>query len=163
MHHYTRLIAEAFAHLSHLTYPEIILAILASGHPLPVPEGVIFFALGILARHGIHMLAGVIAVAALSCFIYDMALYSLAYAGSKLVDALSKRAMSWHHWYTGKRDHEVFFLTFVSHFVPGWRMANPVIAAGLGVPPKRFLLYTLVPALVYPAIYVLAGYFLARF
>lgn len=163
MHQYGHLITESLVKLSHLSYPEILLAILASGHPLPVPEGVIFFVLGIIASHGIRTLLGVMLISSFACYVYDMILYSLAYAGSKLVASLSEHVKdSWRDRYTGKKGIEMFFLTFVSHFVPGWRMANPIIAAGLHVPPKKFALYSILPALIYPPTYILAGYFLLR-
>jgi membrane protein DedA with SNARE-associated domain len=163
MHRYDLLVIKALAHLSHLSYPEILIAILASGHPLPLPEGVIFFALGLLASRGVHTLIGIFLISALACFVYDVVLYTLAYGGSKLVTKLSKEAQkAWVDRYSGKGDGQMLFLTFVSHFVPGWRMANPVIMAGLHVPPKKFVLYSILPALVYPPIYILAGFFLAR-
>jgi len=164
MHHYAPLLAQALLKLSHLSYPEMFLAILASGHPLPLPEGVVFFALGVLAHRGVHPIFAVYLVCALACFVYDILLYSLIYFGTAVAASLSKHVDSkgWLNKYVDVSEKQMFFLTFVSHFVPGWRMANPVIAAGLKVKPQRFALYSILPALVYPATYLLAGYFVAR-
>jgi len=142
----------------------MLLAILASGHPLPLPEGVIFFALGVLAHQGSRNLLAVYLLCAFACFVYDTALYSLVYFGTSMARSLSKHAdnKGWLNKYINVSEGQMFFLTFVSHFVPGWRMANPIIAAGLKVRPHKFALYSILPALIYPACYLLAGYFVAR-
>lgn len=156
-------LAKALAHLSHLSYPEIYLTIIASGHPLPVPEGVIFVALGVIAGTHLGNLFGFILVAALAAFTYDLVLYGLAFAGTEIAATLSKKVKkSWTDRYSSDKSSHMMLLTLTSHFVPGWRMLNPVIAAGLKIRPKNFVLYTLVSAIVYPSIYILIGFFLTR-
>ena len=99
----------------------------------------------------------------LAMVIYDVVLFSFAYFGSKLVTKISTTAKStWIDRYSGAGDSKMLFLTTVSHFVPGWRMVNPVIAAGIKIPPKKFVMYTLISAILYPPVYILIGFFLFK-
>jgi membrane protein DedA with SNARE-associated domain len=158
MHHFASL-TRTFEHLSQLSYAGIFLLILSSGHPLPVPEGVIFVGLGVLAAHTGHLL-NYMAVASLAMIFYDSVLYSLAYGGSSLAAHFSKNIkQSWIERYDDANNKKMLFLVFVSHFVPVWRMVNPVIVGGMKMPWKKFLLYTCISALVYPTFYILVGFF----
>jgi undecaprenyl-diphosphatase len=157
MHHFLS-IERTLEHLSHLSYPGIFLLILSSGHPLPVPEGVIFIGLGILAGHSGHLL-GYMLTASLAMFVYDMTLFCLSYAGSSLVGHYSKKIKSiWIDHYNEASGRKMLFLVFVSHFVPVWRMVNPIIAGGIKMPPRSFALYTLISAVIYPTFYILVGF-----
>ncbi len=157
MHHFVSL-TRTFEHLSQLSYPGIFLLILSSGHPLPVPEGVIFIGLGILAAHGGKLLSYML-VASLAMVFYDMVLYTLAFGGSTLVAKFYKKIKTvWIDHYKDATDGKIFFLVFVSHFVPVWRMVNPVIAGGMKLPWKKFLIYTLISACIYPTFYILVGF-----
>ncbi|MES2213803.1 MAG: VTT domain-containing protein [Patescibacteria group bacterium] len=161
MHHfYLKSIPATLAHLAHLNYPEIFLIILASGHPLPLPEGIIFIGLGILASHGGSFL-GYWVTAVLAVFCYDVILFGLGYTGSALAEKTSKKIRAeWIEKYTGASGRRAFFLVFVSHFVPGWRMVNPLICGALRLRPRDFFFYTICVALVYPALYLSIGYLL---
>ncbi|MDB5266900.1 MAG: yohD [Parcubacteria group bacterium] len=161
MHHfYLKSIPAALAHISRLNYPEIFLIIIASGHPLPVPEGIIFIGLGVLAAHGGSFL-GYWVTAVLAVFCYDVVLFGLAYAGSRLAEKMSRKIKAdWIEKYTGASGGRALFLVFVSHFVPGWRMVNPLICGALRLKPRDFFFYTICSALVYPALYLAIGFFL---
>jgi membrane protein DedA with SNARE-associated domain len=162
VHHFTS-VAKSLGYLSHLSYPQILLIILSSGHPLPLPEGVIFLALGILAAHGSGSLFGYVLISMLAMIVYDTTLFALAYFGSEIAAHMStKIKSSWTDRYSGAGDKKVLFLTAVSHFVPGWRMLNPVLSAGIKIHPKKFFLYTLVSAVIYPPVYILIGFFLFK-
>jgi undecaprenyl-diphosphatase len=157
MHHFLS-IERTLEHLSNLSYPGIFLLILSSGHPLPIPEAVIFIGLGILAGHSGH-LAEYMLTASVAMIFYDIMLFSLAYAGSTLVERFHKRIKTkWVEHYIEANNGKMLFLVFVSHFVPVWRMVNPVIAGGIKLPPKKFFLYTLVSACIYPTLYILVGF-----
>ncbi len=161
MHNYS--IAKALFHLSNFSNLEIYFAILASGHPLPIPEAVIFLALGFLAGEFPGHLINYLLVSTVAVITYDLVLYTLAYTGSKIASHFSNQIKnSWSEKYSSASKKKMLFLVFVSHFVPGWRMVNPVIAAGLKLPPKMFFPFTVISALIYPTIYIFIGFFLSR-
>jgi membrane protein DedA with SNARE-associated domain len=154
-------LTKVFALLSHLTYPEIFVTILASGHPLPVPEAIIFLGLGVIASGSAGHLLGFLLTGFAAIVTYDLVLYSFGYLGVRAATSVSKSAKSaWKERYSGASDAHIVMLIILSHFIPGWRMANPVIAAGLKIPFRKFLLGTVISALLYPAVYILMGFFL---
>jgi membrane protein DedA with SNARE-associated domain len=154
-------LTKAFALLSHLSYPEIFVTILASGHPLPVPEAIIFLGLGVVAAGGTGHIIGYLLTGFAAIIAYDVALYCFGYLGVKVAASVSKSAKSaWKDRYSGAGDMHITMLIVLSHFIPGWRMANPVIAAGLKIPFRKFIIGTVISAALYPAVYILMGFFL---
>ena len=154
-------LTKIFALLSHLSYPEIFVTILASGHPLPVPEAIIFLGLGVVASSSAGHLIGFLLTAFLAIVTYDLLLYGFGYLGVKAAATVSKSAKSaWKDRYSGAGDMHIISLIIFSHFIPGWRMANPVIAAGLKIPFRKFIIGTLISAAIYPAVYIFMGFFL---
>lgn len=154
-------LTKVFALLSHLSYPEIFVTILASGHPLPVPEGIIFLGLGVVAHGTTGHLLGYLLTAFAAIVTYDLVLYGFSYLGVKAATTVSKSTKSaWKDRYSGAGNLHIISLIVLSHFIPGWRMANPVIAAGLKIPFRKFIIGTVIAATIYPAVYILMGFFL---
>ncbi|MDB5194429.1 MAG: rane-associated protein SNARE-like [Parcubacteria group bacterium] len=157
MHH--NFILTNLAHLSHLSYPGIFLAILASGHVVPIPEGVTILLLGYLAGIGKGSIVGFAIVSILATTFFDLALYSLTLGGARVAATLSKKVEGkMTEKYIDASEPKIFGLVFASHFVPGWRLLNPVVAAVIRIPWHKFLLYSVISCAVYAPLYLLVGY-----
>ena len=146
--------------LSHLSYTGIFIAILLSGHVIPLPESIELILLGYLSAAGDFVLWKICIVAMLSTATYDIAVYLIARGGSELAERMSKKVKpALLERYRNAEERHLLALTFVSHFVPGWRFANPIILGITQVSLTRFLLYTLIAVALYAPILVLIGYF----
>ena len=162
MHHFPHIkgIVGFIALFAHFSYPQIFLALLASGHLIPVPEGVTLILLGYIASMGLKTLYGVVSVGIFSVLFFDMLMYSISRSGSGLANWLSKKAnVHLLERYKDVGDREIFFLVIVSHVVPGWRFANPIIAGMAEISWKKFLIYSFVAACLYAPLYILVGFY----
>jgi membrane protein DedA with SNARE-associated domain len=138
----------------------MFLAIVASGHVVPLPELLTLILLGYVAAIGnVHMI-GLMVVAVFAILVVDMVIYLISLSGSKLAIRLEKSVkIDWIERYRTAEERKLFLLVFVSHFVPGWRMANPIIAGVTNMPWRKFTLYTFISAVVYAPLAILAGFF----
>ncbi len=153
-------IAAVLAYIGSLSYGGIFLLIIASGHLIPVPESVTLILLGYLSALGERSIWGVAAVAILATLAIDVVVYGICLGGSELAMHLTKRVRgSLLERYKGAEERHLFGLVFASHFVPGWRFANPVIAGMTQMPWKKFGLYSIIASCVYAPIYVFTGFF----
>lgn len=153
-------IAGFIALFAHFSYPQIFLALLASGHVIPIPEGVTLILLGYIASMGLKPLYGVLAIGIFSVLFFDMLLYSISRSGSGLANWLSKKAnIHLLERYKDVGDKDIFFLVIVSHVVPGWRFANPIIAGMAEIEWKKFFIFSLVAACLYAPLYIWIGFF----
>lgn len=153
-------IAEFITLFANFSYPKIFLALLASGHVIPIPEGVTLILLGYVANIGSKTLFGVMGIGIFSVLFFDMLLYSISRSGSGLALWLSKKAkVHLLERYKNIRDRETLFLVVVSHVVPGWRFANPIIAGMAEVGWKKFFVFSLVAASIYAPLYILIGFY----
>ncbi|MDE2026645.1 MAG: hypothetical protein KGJ07_09235, partial [Patescibacteria group bacterium] len=64
----------------------------------------------------------------------------------------------WIEKYRNAEERRLFFLVLFSHFVPGWRFANPIIAGITDMPWKKFGLYTIISAIIYAPLFIFAGF-----
>lgn len=152
-------IAVYISHLSNLSYPDVFLAILASGHILPLPEIATLILLGYIAAVGKGQIIGIIIVAIIAIIFVDMVIYSISLSGNKLALRLEKKVnIDWIERYRNAEERQLFFLVFASHFVPGWRLANPIIAGVTSMPWKKFTLYTIISSVVYAPLFIFAGF-----
>ena len=152
-------LAPYIEHLSHLSAWGIAFAIVASGHLVPVPESAVIILLGYVAAIGNASLLEVIVVAALSAFVLDSIIFYLSREGSQLAHYLSKKIdTSLVDRYQNAKDLDIFSFILVSHFIPGLRFANPIVMGLTGMPPKKFLPFTLLACFIYVPIYAALGY-----
>jgi membrane protein DedA with SNARE-associated domain len=143
-----------------LTYRGIFLAIIASGHIIPVPESVMLILLGYLAALGKLSIWKIITAAIFTTTIVDIVIYFLMLGGSELVIKFSKKLnTSLVERYRNAEERHLFGLVFASHFVPGWRFANPFIAGMTQMPWKKFTLYTIVSSIIYAPLFISIGFF----
>ena len=147
-------------YLKNLSYPGLFFVIIASGHIIPIPEPATLIILGYLSGLGRHNIFGLIAVSMLAIMFFDFVLYFLSLEGSRLAEYLTKKVkIHILDKYTNASDGDLLSLMVVSHFVPGWRMANPIIAGITDIPFKKFALFTFISALIYAPVYIGIGYF----
>ena len=161
MHHlpYIHGFAGYTDYLSHLSYIKIFLAIILSGHPIPVPESVTLMVLGYLLAFGKGSVVGFVLTGISAVLFFDMMLYVLSLEGSRLAASLSKRVKAEHlERYSNASNTKLFSLILVSHFIPGLRFANPILAGVTKVPWQKFLLACIISAMVYAPFYILVGY-----
>jgi len=161
MHHFPHIFGAMgyVTYLSHISYLGIFLAILSSGHLIPIPEGVTLIVLGYLSKTGARDIYGVLSVAVFSVMFFDMFLYVVSLGGSRLAKQLEKKVkVHILERYADATDNKLLFLILTSHFVPGWRFANPIIAGVAKIPWRKFLLFTFLSSLVYAPVYVGIGY-----
>jgi len=87
-------------------------------------------------------------------------MYAISLSGSKLALYFEKKInIDWIEKYRTKEEKRLFFLVLASHFVPGWRFANPIIAGVTRMPWRKFILYTFVSSLIYAPFFILSGFF----
>lgn len=148
-------------YLKNLSYPEIYLIIISSGHLIPVPEPVTLLILGYLAGVGRSSLIGLLIVTFLAVITFDLIIYFIGKSGSRLADKLTKKIHT--HIldrYKDASNLELSSLFILSHFIPGWRIANPIIAGITDIDLKKFFTFTLISSFFYTPVYLLLGYFL---
>ena len=68
-------------YLKNLSYPELFLAIIASGHLIPIPEQVTLIILGYLSGVGRHPFLGLIIVSVLAVMFFDLVIYFISKIG----------------------------------------------------------------------------------
>jgi len=143
-----------------LSYKGIALAILASGHVIPVPESVMLILLGYIAALGKISIWKIIVDAIFTTILVDLVIYFLMLGGSELIVKISKNLnTSLVEKYRNAEEKHLFGLVFASHFVPGWRFANPFIAGMTQMPWKKFTLYTIVSSIIYAPLFISIGFF----
>jgi membrane protein DedA with SNARE-associated domain len=147
-------------YVADLSYPNIFLALLASGHVIPIPEGITLILLGYGAALGKGDVFGFIVVGIIAVAFFDILLFSISLGGSHLARRLIKKVdVHLLERYRGASGRRVCTMVILSHFVPGWRFANPIIAGIAKIEWKRFTLYTLVSACLYAPLYIGFGFF----
>lgn len=160
MHYFAqwKSLAGIISYISHLSYAELWLLVVASGHIVPIPEGVTFLVLGFLASAGKGSLIGFLLIAILGALSFDLILYTLARLGARMVSKLSHQAEAkYFEKYKEASRVRLFSMVVASHFVPGWRSLNPVICALVEMPVREFVLFSLTGCVFYASAYVLSG------
>lgn len=143
-----------------LSYKGIFLAIVASGHVIPIPESVMLILLGYVAAMGKMGIWKIFAAAIFTTAIVDLIIYTLMLGGSELITHISKRLnTSLIDRYRTTEEKHLFGLVFASHFIPGWRFANPFIAGITQMPWKKFTLYTIISSIIYAPLFIAIGFF----
>lgn len=147
-------------YLKNLSYPELYLIIISSGHFIPVPEPVTLIILGYLAGVGRSNIFGLFVVGVLAVMSFDLIVYIIGRSGSRLAHYLTKKVhTNILDKYTNASDFDLLILFTVSHFVPGGRIVNPIVAGITDIKFKKFLSLTLISAVLYTPVYLLVGYF----
>lgn len=146
--------------MKNLSYPELYLIIISSGHFIPIPEPVTLIILGYLAGVGRSSFFGLFIVGVLAVMTFDLIVYFIGLGGSRLAMYLESKVKS-HilERYRDASDFDLGLLFTISHFVPGWRMANPIIAGITDIKFKKFFILTLISSVLYTPVYLLVGYF----
>jgi membrane protein DedA with SNARE-associated domain len=146
-------------YLLSITYAKAFIVIVASGHVIPIPESVTLLLLGYATSASALKLSGVMGMAVLATLVIDLFIYAICLGGSEIATHLSKKIKAeLLNRYTNAEEKHLFGLVFASHFIPGWRFANPVIAGVTQMPWKKFTLYSAISSLIYAPLYVFIGF-----
>jgi membrane protein DedA with SNARE-associated domain len=147
-------------YLSTISYAKAFLVIIASGHVIPIPESVTLILLGYVAAQSTLNLGAIMGVSVLATIVIDLFVYIICLGGSELATYFSKKIKTeLLNRYTNAEEKHLFGLIFASHFVPGWRFANPVIAGVTQMPWKKFTLYSAISSLIYGPLYIFIGFY----
>lgn len=156
--------ADLFKHieyLGHLSYLGIFLAVMAAGHVVPLPESVTLILIGYVSVFSHLKLSIIIFFAFLGTIGIDIFMYSISLGGSKWALKIAKKIDQKHlDKYLNTQEKHLFWLVFFSHFIPGWRFANPVILGITKMPWKKFLTYSIISSAIHTPLYILLGFFL---
>lgn len=149
------------SYLENLSYLGIIFAVMAAGHLVPIPESVTLILLGYISVYAKWHLFLVIVFAYIGTILIDVLMYGISRGGSnfalKLAKKIDERLLN---RYLKAEEKHLFALVLGSHFIPGWRFANPIILGITKMPWKKFLSYSLISSLIHTPIYVLLGFYL---
>ncbi len=150
-------------YFSHLSYIGIFLAIMAAGHIVPLPESVTLILIGYVSVFTNLKLPIIIFFAFLGTMVIDILMYTISLGGSKWALKIAKKIDQKHlDKYLNTQEKHLFWLVFFSHFIPGWRFANPIILGITKMPWKRFLTYSIISSAIHTPFYILLGFFLHR-
>ena len=104
-------------------------------------------------------ITSIILIGSFSVAIFDVVLYFISMNGSKFAKSLEKKVKTTIlERYAGASDEKLLSLVVASHFVPGWRFVNPIVAGVARINQKKFLLFTILSSLVYAPFYIGVGY-----
>ncbi len=149
------------SYLEHLSYWGIFLAVMAAGHIVPVPESITLVLIGYVSVYTKLHLGLVIFSAFLGTIGIDILMYSISISGSKFALSLAKKVDErLLNRYLAAEEKHLFALVLGSHFIPGWRFANPIILGITKMPWKKFLGYSIVASIIHTPIYILLGFYL---
>src|SRR6266704_250271 len=102
-------IAGYISYLSNLSYPSIFLAIISSGHIIPIPESVTLLLLGYIAGIGKANILGLIITAFLATIAVDLIMYVISLGGSNLAKKIEKRInIDWIEQYRTVEEKRLF-------------------------------------------------------
>lgn len=146
----------------HISYVAVFLAIILSGHIVPIPEDAVIFLAGYLGalRHSPFSFTILLMICILGPFCADALLFLVAKKGGRytkwflphikvsVLDRISKEL------------HENTIRTvFFGRFIPGFRLASPLVSGTIGVKARSFLTASFFASLFYGPILFFLGYF----
>ena len=153
-------VADQIQYFESISYVGIFIAVVLSGHIIPVPEDITMLIIGYIAATEVVRLSLAIGVAIVAITFADFGLYFLSLHGSKLtVFFKNKIKANIITWYTDQMKGHTFRVMFVSRFIPGLRFVNPLIAGVIKIHPLKFLLYSFCSACIYVPLMILIGFF----
>lgn len=154
-------VAEQISYFENISYIGIFIAVAFSGHIVPVPEDVIFLLVGYIAAIRVVHLSYAIAVSIVAIVLADFLLYYLSYTGKKFAVSIEKRIkVNIFNKYVDLMNRRTFAVMFVSRFVPGLRVINPLVAGFVKINKTRFIVYSFISASLYVPLMILVGFFL---
>jgi Uncharacterized membrane-associated protein len=148
------------SYLQHLSYFGIFLVVMAAGHVLPIPESVTLILIGYISVYRNVHLGLILFFAFLGTMGIDIFMYSISRKGSAFATRIARKIDQKHFdKYLNAQEKHLFWLVFFSHFIPGWRFANPVILGITRMPWKKFLTYSIIASCVHVPFYIFLGFY----
>jgi len=156
-------IAQQIVHLGQLSYLGIFFAVMAAGHIVPIPESITLILIGYVSVSSSLKISLILVFAYLGTMGIDIFMYAISRGGSNFALRIAKKIDPKHlNLYLNTQEKHLFWLVFFSHFVPGWRFANPVILGITKMPWKKFLSYSAISSLIHTPFFIFLGFFLYR-
>jgi membrane protein DedA with SNARE-associated domain len=146
----------------HVSYVAIFLAIVLSGHIVPVPEDAVLFLAGYIAalHHSPFSFPILLFISMIGPFCADTLLFYVARTGGKHLKWFIPRIKSSVMERISRELHDNTVRTVViARFLPGVRLASPLVAGTIGVRQKSFLLGSIVGSILYGTLFFFLGYF----
>jgi len=144
-----------------LSYIGIFIALLLSGHIVPIPQDVSLVLLGYLVAHGYSTSFVMVVIGVLAAIVGDGTLYYLAKKGTsfgqKIESKISNRIFE---FVKDRMVRHTFLTIFCMRFFPGLRFTSAVVSGYVAIPWKKFLLYNGFSACIYVPFYFFLGYLL---
>jgi membrane protein DedA with SNARE-associated domain len=154
---------QQISYLENLSYFGIFLIVMAAGHVIPIPESITLILIGYVSVYRNVHLVLVLLFAYLGTMGIDIFMYSISLKGSAFATRMARKIDQKHFdKYVDAQEKHLFWLVFFSHFIPGWRFANPVILGITKMPWRKFLGYSAISSLVHTPFYIFLGFFLHK-
>ena len=151
------------SYLENLSYLGIFFVVMAAGHVIPIPESVTLILIGYVSVYRNVHLGLVLLFAFLGTIGIDVFMYTISRKGSAFATRLARKIDQKHFdKYVNAQEKHLFWLVFFSHFIPGWRFANPVILGITKMPWKKFLSYSVIASCIHTPFYIFLGFFLHK-
>ncbi len=144
-----------------LSYIGVLIALILSGHFVPIPQDVSLILLGYIVAHGYSNVGLMIFTGIIAAIIGDSILYTLAYTGSKFGQKIEAKIRNGIFDFVKRRmEAHTFWTMFIMRFIPGLRFASAVVAGYVKIPPKKFLSYNAFSSLFYVPFFFFIGFLL---
>jgi membrane protein DedA with SNARE-associated domain len=154
---------DQLAYLQQLSYFGIFLVVMAAGHVIPIPESITLILIGYVSVYKDVHLGLVLFFAFLGTMGIDIFMYAISRKGNVLASRIARKIDQKHFdKYLNAQEKHLFWLVFFSHFIPGWRFANPVILGITKMPWKKFLSYSVIASCIHTPFYIFLGFFLHK-
>lgn len=142
-----------------LSYLGTFIAMVLSGHLVPVPEEILLLLIGYASGIGFSNVYVAFAVASFGVIVGDSILFFLSLTGSKYIKRL-KNKISRHKLkrYEGLMKAHAGKTIFLSRFIVTVRFFSPILAGSLGVRWRTFALADFPAAIIYVGVFIFLGY-----
>ncbi len=154
---------QQIALLQQFSYLGVFIAVVLSGHFVPIPEDISLLMAGYIVAVGYAQPGPMVIIAIIAPFIADGILYFLARTGSKFVPPLERYAPGLKTDFIKKQlEEHTFRSIFWMRFVTGFRFMSPVMSGYLKVSPRKYFLANGFSAIFYGPFFLSLGYFFSK-
>jgi membrane protein DedA with SNARE-associated domain len=154
---------QQIALLQQFSYLGVFIAVVLSGHFVPIPEDISLLMAGYIVAMGYAHLWPMVIIAIIGPFIADGLLYYLARTGSRFVPSLEKYAPGLKIDFIRRQlEEHTFRSVFWMRFVTGFRFMSPVISGYMKIPPSTYLPANFASAFFYGPFFLFLGYFFSQ-
>lgn len=152
-------VASQIQYIEHFSYLGIFVGVLLAGHIVPIPEDVVLLLSGYLVAIGYAKIFPMVLISIVAPILADAIFYWLSWTGNKFALGIEHKIKNnIFSTYKTLMERHTFFVVFFSRFIPGFRLASPLMAGFIKVPWWKFFSYNILSAVFYGPIFLLLGY-----